>query len=61
MWCYIILGDNKGSIPNILQLDTITPGYFLLSYTLVIMKRENPELILIFKRIEWSKFIDYFG
>ena len=32
--------------------------YSLLTF---FMKRENPELILAVKIIEWRKFIDYFG
>ena len=58
---YNISGENKGSISHLLQLDTITEGYFLITSNLLFFKRENPEPILIMKRIEWRKFIDYFG
>ena len=61
MWCYNIIGDNKGSISHILQLGTITTGYVLLADNIIELKRENPDLILTGKIIEWRKFIDYFG
>ena len=61
MWCYNILGDNNGSISHLLQLDPITPQSVLLTSNLVAQKRENAEPILTAKRIEWRKFIDYFG
>ena len=61
MWCYNILGDNKGSISHLLQLDTTTTGYFLLTSNLVALKRGNYEPILTVKMIEWRKFIDYSG
>ena len=57
LW-YNILGDNKGSISHILQLDPINTGHFLLNANLVAQKMEKPDLILTVKIIEWSKFID---
>ena len=56
-----MLGDNEESISHLLWSDTITAGYFLLTSTIVFLKRENPEPILTVKIIEWRKFIDYFG
>ena len=50
-----------GSISHVLQLDTITPGSFLLTYNLVGLKEGNPEPILTVKIIQWRKFVDYFG
>ena len=61
MWWYNILGDNKGSISHLLQLDTITTGSILLTSNLVEMKRGNTDTILTVKIIEWRKFFDYFG
>ena len=61
MWLYNIFGDNEGSISNILQLDPITSGSILLTDNLVAIIRENSDPILIAKRTEWRKFIDYFG
>ena len=61
MWWYNTLGDNEGSISHILRLDTISAGYILLTANLAALKRENCEPILIVKRTEWRKFIDYFG
>ena len=61
MWWYNILGDNEGSISHLLRLDPITSGCILLTADLVALKRENSEPILIVKRTEWRKFIDYFG
>ena len=61
MWWYNILGDNERIISYILRLDPITTGYILLTANLVALKRENYELILIVKRIEWMKFVDSFG
>ena len=61
MWWYNILGDNNGSISHILRLDPTTPGSILLTANLVAPKRENSNPILIVKRTEWSKSIDYFG
>ena len=61
MWCCNIPWDDNGSISHILQPDNITPGYVLLTSNLVALKRENYEPILIVKRTEWRKFIDYFG
>ena len=54
IWCYNILGDNKGSISHILQHDNITPGSVLLAYNLVVLKKENPEPIFKVNRIEWE-------
>ena len=61
MWWYNILGDNAGSISNILRHDPITVGCILLTVKLVALKRGNSEPILTVKRIEWRKFIEYFG
>ena len=61
MWCHNILRYKKGITPHILQLDTITSGYVLLTANLVVMKKVNTDPILIVKIIEWWKFIDYFG
>ena len=52
MWCYNILGDNKGSISHCLQLDNITAGSVLLSSNLVALRRENPDPVLAIKIIE---------
>ena len=59
MWCYNILGDNKGSILYISYFDSITAGHFLLTSNIVLLKRENHEPILTVKIIEWRKSIDY--
>ena len=61
MWWYNILGDNEGSISDLLRIDTITSGSVLLTANLVALKRENSEPILIVKRTEWRKYIYYFG
>ena len=61
MWWYNILGDNKVRISHILRIDTITTGSVLIIANLVAPKRENSEPILIVKKTEWMKFIDYFG
>ena len=61
IWWYNILGDNDGGISYILKLNPITVGSFLLTIKLVALKRGNYEPILIVKRTEWRKFIDYFG
>ena len=61
MWWYNILGDNKGIISHLLRLGPITTGSILLTANLVALKRENSEPILIAKRTEWRKFVDYFG
>ena len=61
MWCYNTLEDNEGSISYLLQLDTITTGYVLITNNLVALKGVNPETILTVKRTEWRKFINYFG
>ena len=61
LWWYNILGDYKGNISHILQLDTITLGSILLTSNLEIMKRVNTEPILEVEIFEWRKFIDYFG
>ena len=61
MWWYNILGDNEGSISDLLCPDTIAVAYILLAAKLVALKRVNSDPILISKRIEWRKFIDYFG
>ena len=61
MWWYNILGDNEGSISNLLRLDPITAGYILFTADLVAPKRKKSEPILTLKRTEWNKFIDYFS
>ena len=61
MWWYNILGNNEGSISDLLQLDPITAGSVLLSANLVALKREKPLTILTVIIIERTKFIDYFG
>ena len=61
MWWYNILGDNEGSLSHLLQLDHITIGSILITANLVFLIREISEPILIVKRTEWIKFIDYFG
>ena len=61
MWRYNIIGDNVGSISHILRLDTLTAGSILLTDNLVALKRGKYDPILIVKRTEWRKFIDYFG
>ena len=61
MWWYNILGDNKGSISNILRVLPITTGSIFLTAKPVAPKRENSEPILIVKRTEWVKLIDSFG
>ena len=61
MWCYNILGDNKGSISHISQLVSINTGSILLTDYLDALRRGNSDPTLAFKRIEWRKFIDYFG
>ena len=61
MWWYNILWDNGGSISHLLRLGPITEGSILITNNLVSLKRVNSELILIVKRTEWRKFIDYFG
>ena len=61
MWWYNIIGNKEGSISHLLRLGPITEGSILLTVNLVALKRENSEPILIVKRTEWRKFIDYFG
>ena len=61
MWWYNRLGDKEGSISHILRLDIITSGFIFLTSNLVAPKRGNSEPILIVKRTEWRKLIDYFG
>ena len=53
MLCYNILGDNKGIISDILQLDPITAGPVLLTVKLVALKRENHEPIVSVKGTDW--------
>ena len=60
LWCNI-LGDNEGSISDLLQVDAITEVSVLLTNDHVELKKENPDLILPVKRNEWRNFIDYFG
>ena len=61
MLCYNILGDNGGSISDILRIHPITAGSILHTVKRVALKKENSEPSVTFKRTEWSKFIDYFG
>ena len=61
MWWYNILGDNKEIMSHIIRLYPINVGYILLDVKLVELERENYDYILIVKRTEWSKFIDYFS
>ena len=61
MWCYNILGENKGSISHLLWIDPIAAGSILLTDNLVALKRENSEYICIVKITEWNEFIDYSG
>ena len=56
-----MIGDNYGSISHLLRTDTIDEGSILLTDNLIALKRGNSEPILIVKRTEWSKFIDYFS
>ena len=58
---YNILGDKNVSISYLLWFDTITLGSILLNSNIVFLKREIYEPILTVKRIEWRKFIYYFG
>ena len=51
MWWYNILGNNKGSISDILQLNHITAGYVLLATNIVAPKQVNPETILTVKEL----------
>ena len=60
MWWHNILGDNEGSISHLLRLSTITAGSVLLTNNLVALKREDYDPILIVKRTEWIKSIDYY-
>ena len=61
MWCYNILGDNKGSISHLLQLDPINIWSILLTDNLAALRRGNFDPNLTVKRTEWRKFVDYFG
>ena len=61
MWWYNILGDNEEMISHLLRIVPIAAGSILLTADLVSLKRGNYEPILIAKRTEWSKFIEYFG
>ena len=61
MWWYNILGDKEGSISNILRIDDFTAGSISITTNLVALKRKNSDPILIVKRTEWRKFIDYSG
>ena len=61
MWWYNIVGNNSGSISHISRIYHITAGSILLTANLVAPKRENSEPILIVKRSEWRKYINYFG
>ena len=60
MCWYNIIGYNEGSMSHLLRLDPITAGAILLTVNLVALKRENCEHVLIVKRTEWRKSIDYF-
>ena len=59
-WCYI-LRDNKVSISYLLWFDPITGESFLITSSMVFLKRRNNEPILTLKIIEWRRFIDYLG
>ena len=61
IWWYNILGDNEGSISHLLRLDPISACSVSLTSKIVALKRKNTDLILIVKRTERKKFIDYFG
>ena len=61
MWWCNMLGYNEGIISHILPLNTITEGYILITTNPVALKWGNSEHILIVKRTEWRKFVDYFG
>ena len=55
------VGDNEGITSHNLCIDTITVGSILLTINLVALKRGNSEPILVVKRTEWRKFIDFLG
>ena len=61
MWCYNILGDNRGRISHLLWFHLITAGSVLLTSYSVFLKMENPEPILRVKSFEWRKSVDCFG
>ena len=61
MWCYNILGDNRGRIPHLVWFDLITLGSVLLTSNTVFLKMENPDPILRVKSFEWIKSVDCFG
>ena len=52
MWWYNIIGDNRGRISHLLQLDLINPGSILITAKPVALKRENTEPTLTVKIIE---------
>ena len=58
MGWYNIVGDNKGGISHILQLDPINAAYVLITDNRFALKQENHEPILTVKIISWRKFID---
>ena len=53
IWCYNILGNNKGSISCILWIDHISAGSILLTIKLVAPERENTESIVNIKSCYW--------
>ena len=59
LW-YNILRDNKGKISNILQLDPMNSGLFLLDVNVVFLERDNHELILMVKIMERKKSLNLF-
>ena len=61
VWWYNILGGNRGSISHLLRIYPNNEGYFLTNANLINLKRENIDPILIVKRNECRKLIDYFG
>ena len=61
MWWYNIIGDNEGSISDLLRLCIIAAGSVLRNTKFVELKLGNPEPILTVKIIEWRKYISFFG
>ena len=61
MCWYNIIWYKKRSISHLLRPDPITAGAILLTVNLVALKRGKYEPVLIVKRTEWRKSIDYFG
>ena len=57
----IYLRITKVIILHLLRIYNFTKGYVLITDNLVSLKKENMDIILIVKIIEWRKLIDYFG